>query len=512
VNAEEFDVSLSRLFDGELTAEGFVALEQQLTSNPEARRQYLDYVDLHNILELELSAQVLPGMRNQGFVPLSRVLKQQRLRIVRISALAAAVLFMVGVLVFALINAEKREPMADFRLAPGTVFNISHPEGSAPESEMLTEGSRMVLDHGTVELTLPSGVRAIVKAPADIVYDSEDLIQLDSGTGWFQVPSGASGFQVRTGELLVTDLGTEFGIISHEGFPDEAHLLKGKISVRKLTGETSERILNGSGALKAADGAALEEIEVRPEDFDKSLPSLPPYLHFTFDSEEEGRFAVEGTISGSLEISAKMVSGDLEIVPGISGGSLRLKGDGAFIRTNWPGISGAWPRTVACWVRMDADLVKKNGMPPGIAGWGEGHGQTSKWKVAAGILRDNKELVSRVSFGQHWYDGAKVLSDDTWHHMVFIYRGRTLANGLPDVSIYVNGRETGLLYKGGKNIEVGAGDIDTETDTKNSEPLLIGKSPGERDTFNGDIDELYIFTGTLQEDVILKLYEAGLPE
>ncbi|MGJ8642709.1 MAG: LamG-like jellyroll fold domain-containing protein [Luteolibacter sp.] len=505
----EFDVCLSRLFDGELSTEEFSSLEQHLTSNAEARRQYLDYVDLHNILELELSAQVVPGTRNQGFVPLSRVLKQQRLRIMRISAMAAAALFIVGILVFALITSEKPELMADFRLAPGTVFSVSHPEGSAVESTILTEGSRMVLEQGTVELTLPTGVRAIVKAPAEIEYTSEDLIRLDSGTGWFQVPSGASGFQVRTGELLVTDLGTEFGIISSLGSPDEAHLLKGKISVRNLTADTAERILKGTGALKAADGTALEKIKVRPEDFEKSLPSMPPYLHLTFDSEEEGRFVVEGTASETSQIHAEMVSGKPEIIPGISGGSLRLEGDGSYIQTDWPGISGAWPRSVACWVRMDTHNLQTNGLIPGIAGWGVGRGKNSKWKVAAGMPRGDSELISRVSFGQYWYDGAAVLKDDTWHHLVFVYRGRLLANGLPDVSIYVDGRESGLLYKGGGSVEIESGKIDTETDTVHSQPLLIGKSPGERDTFKGDIDELYIFTGALQEDAILDLYEAG---
>lgn len=511
MNAGEFDATLSQLFDGELSADEFTALEQFLMSDAEARRQYLDYVDLHNILELELSSQMVDGVRNQGFVPLSRVLKKQRLRIMRISAMAAAAMLMVGIVAFALITLEKRESVAEFRLAPGTVFSVNHPEGSTPESEVLVEGSRLKLEQGTVELTLPTGVRAIVKAPAELEYSSEDLVGLDSGTAWFKVPSGASGFQVRTGELLVTDLGTEFGIISHEGFPDEAHLLKGKISVRNLSGEASERLLEGTGALKVMDGAALGKIEVRPEDFDKSLPTLPPYLHFTFDSTEEGRFAVDGTAHGASEIHAEMTSGIPEIADGVSGGSLRLNGDGSYIRTDWPGISGAWPRSVACWVRMNKENIRDNAGQPGIAGWGVDGAKSSKWKVAAGMTGDGP-AVTRVSFGRHWYDGTTTLMADRWHHLVFIYHGRLLANGLPDVAIYVNGRKSGLLYKGGREVGGDPGRIDTETDTSRSKPLLIGKSPGELRTFSGDIDELFIFSGVLQESEIIDLYEAKKPD
>lgn len=509
MNAEEFDACLSRLFDGELPPGEFEALEQHLISDAHARRQYLDYVDLHNILELEFSAPFLSGAGNQAFAPVSRILRRQRIRVARISALATAALLMVGVLVFALVSAKNRASMAGFRLAPGTVFNLTHPEGTAPESAELVEGSRLVLDHGTVELTLPTGVRAIVTAPADIVYDSEDLIRLDEGTGWFRVPSSASGFQIRTEELLVTDLGTEFGIISHVDLPDEAHLLGGKISVRNLSGNSPERMLEGGGALKVSDGGDFEEIESRPEDFKSSLPSMPPYLHLSFDNEEGGRFPVEGTATGTSEIRAEMVSGTPQIVPGISGGALRLKGDGSYLETDWDGISGAWPRSVACWVRLD---VKRDRMIPGIAGWGLKGDHNTKWKVGAGMLKADESLISRVSFGRHWFDGTVELKEGTWHHLVFIYHGRLLENGLPDVAIHLDGQKIGLLYQGGKDTATAPGGIDTETNSRRSHPLLIGKSPGDQVTFSGDIDDLYIFTGALQDEVIQELFNKGRPD
>ena len=239
MNTEEFDVFLSRLFDGELSSEEFQALEKDLISDARARDQYLDYADLHNLLELELSAQLLPGTGNQGSAPLSLVIKRQKQKLARISVLAAAVLLLIGLTIFALVHSEPGGPVADFRLGPGAIFSVSHPEGSAGDANVLAEGSRMVLEQGTAELTLPTGVRAVVKGPAEIEFGSEELIRLDSGTGWFRVPSGASGFQVRTGELLITDLGTEFGVISRDGSPDEAHLFKGEIKVRGPGDESS---------------------------------------------------------------------------------------------------------------------------------------------------------------------------------------------------------------------------------------------------------------------------------
>ena len=288
---------------------------------------------------------------------------------------------------------------------------------------------------------------------------------------------------------------------------------KGKSrSVGRVT-KAPERSLKGTGALKVSDQGELEEIEVRPEAFDKSLPSLPPYLHFSFDAAVGSRVAVEGTFFEADEIYAGMNLGTPDLVPGVSGAALRLSGGDSFLETDWPGISGNRARTVACWVRIDADQYGRNNVIPGLVGWGDASEGNSKWKVTAGSARGGKGLTGRASFGTDWYDSSAILEDNAWQHLVFVYRGKSLADGLPDVSIYLNGSESALIYRGGDDLKTTAGSwIDTELDSAGSKPLQIGKSPGERNTFKGDIDELYIFTGALTEEAVQELYEAKRPQ
>ena len=101
---------------------------------------------------------------------------------------------------------------------------------------VLAVGSRLSLSQGAVEVTLPSGVEALVQAPAHLILEREDRIYLKHGIARFRVPPEGAGFQVRSPEMLVTDFGTEFGIISGSGGSDEVHVFKGSVKVERRRG------------------------------------------------------------------------------------------------------------------------------------------------------------------------------------------------------------------------------------------------------------------------------------
>ncbi len=92
-----------------------------------------------------------------------------------------------------------------------------------------------------MELEFASGVRGIVRGPADLTLQREDLLDLANGTAWFEVPADAVGFKVNTPDLILTDLGTEFGIISESNFLDEVHVFDGKVEVRNRYGLATYR-------------------------------------------------------------------------------------------------------------------------------------------------------------------------------------------------------------------------------------------------------------------------------
>jgi len=58
MNSESFEAAVSRLLDGDISPEDFSELERYLEGSAEARARYMEFVDLHNVLDLELS---MPG-------------------------------------------------------------------------------------------------------------------------------------------------------------------------------------------------------------------------------------------------------------------------------------------------------------------------------------------------------------------------------------------------------------------------------------------------------------------
>lgn len=94
-----------------------------------------------------------------------------------------------------------------------------------------------------MELKFNSGVTSIITASADLTLLREDLVDLKKGTAWFKVPRDAIGFQVRTPSLVLTDLVTEFGVISKPNVPDQVHVFSGKVQVLNRLGSKQDKIV-----------------------------------------------------------------------------------------------------------------------------------------------------------------------------------------------------------------------------------------------------------------------------
>lgn len=133
-------------------------------------------------------------------------------------------------------------------------------------------GSRLEIRRGTVEVAFTSGVRGIIRAPAEISLRNPGLLHLAHGTAWFEVPPEAVGFQVSTPELILTDLGTEFGIRSNRDFPHEVHVFLGKVEVANLNGDRQKEVLSAGQARAAEPSGKWREISLDADPFLKKLP------------------------------------------------------------------------------------------------------------------------------------------------------------------------------------------------------------------------------------------------
>lgn len=532
---------IQALFDGTITEEEFRHLEDELIANPEARKIYYQYASLQQSLEFRLSRtntqSGVPGLADAR-------LAQQRTRSRRFAVFTAAALLIITLVTMHLVFVKQspEQPNVDFASAPGTLFTLTHRDGSQSTNNLYLEPeSRLQISQGTVELKFPSGVRAIVQGPADMTLHNKGKLYMSNGTGWFHVPEKARGFTVTTRELNIIDLGTQFGVVSHPEKEDEVHVFKGKVRVEALHGVKKEIILTKNEAIHVKPYGRFTSTSSKEDIFLKTLPKTLPHMHWSFD-HSEGLIA-SNTISDASDINYRLHSTanpsySGHIIPGQFGNALSLDGIGNYLETNWPGILGSTPRSIAFWFKMPPQRSPENIPTPftrTIIGWGTQRSgdlsnHNSKWSIHLDYTLNRYPMLN-ISFGGFWYYSPDIeLDDNRWHHITVTYSGepskqlepitrlhfkdKPTQGGQdakhyrkPVLKLYVNGEECAIesaAYQPVRTHKDGQIIINTMEKT----PLVIGATLSrdrqkliEPNQFiKAQIDELYIIEGVITKE------------
>ncbi len=270
----ELESLINALNDKQISAEDLVRLEAEVSQNPESLQCYLAMMDIENLLhhQCNLNDSIKP------VVLVEQVLKHQKAKTWKLVALSTAALLLIGILSLTLFVSD-RAPLT-FALGPDTQYSLSHSNAKADTEELvMKKGSRLKLEYGTAQLTFASGVKAVIKAPADIEMLELDKIRMQTGTAWYNVPSGAEGFTVLTSELKVVDLGTEFGILASLDSPDEVHVIEGKVQVSSVKHASDVHDLVSSQAVKRNSFGKLDNTSFNEALFINKLPtSSEPFI------------------------------------------------------------------------------------------------------------------------------------------------------------------------------------------------------------------------------------------
>lgn len=267
----ELEADLQDLFEGCLEGDAFGALEEELRQSADARAAYREYLHLHHALQFRSK-----GVDLLTVVPMNQVVERRQRRYLRNAGLAAAAVLVLAMTIMAVIMTRTPPPTLTFATSPGTDLVISHDISyqKAPSGSALAPGSRLEIHRGTVEVKFASGVRGIIRGPADLTLHRADLLHLGEGTAWFKVPPKAIGFKVSTPDLILTDLGTEFGILSKSNFLDEVHVFKGKVQVFNRNGLQKKEILEAGQARVAGPAGRWQEARLDSGPFLKKLPEI----------------------------------------------------------------------------------------------------------------------------------------------------------------------------------------------------------------------------------------------
>ena len=272
---DDLQYRILALLDRTLEADEAAHLDEELRGSEEARALFLQLATLHSALEDEGASK--SGMQNVPVVPVELFLARERRRLISNSLMAAAaVLLISGLVLWMQMVSDTTPPLADLRAAPNSIFRLSHTGNvDKPVGNALTTGSRVVLEHGVVELELPHNVSAIIEAPADITLVDERTLQLDHGRGFFRVPTEQGrGFTVVTQHQRIVDLGTAFGIRAPANQDKvELHVIEGRVRVDGLD-RTEGHTINAKRSVLLAGTQVERNIDPSTSTFRRKLPAI----------------------------------------------------------------------------------------------------------------------------------------------------------------------------------------------------------------------------------------------
>ena len=408
-----------------------------------------------------------------------------------------------------------RQPAeASYAVSPFTQYSLAGPAG---EPGKLKLGGTLQLTQGVVDIILPTGVKCIATAPSRITLTGRNELEITDGLAHFQVPESGKGFTVRTPDLEVIDHGTEFTIDAARRGHHEAHVLSGKIEVRPLADQAAVTTLTDGQAVRF-DSGTLRPMASDTRRFITSLPQGLPALWFPFDPGKSGDLTVLGSLAETAGVSLLPTHEKFRkpvTVTGRSGQALRFPDNLHSVQTSWPGIEGTMARSVSFWLRSEPTGNEGVYMP--LVAWGLPAGPRSMGIFSIELGGKSGDLHLRIASGRRWLEGATLLDDGDWNHVVVVLEGHRPGNW-PVIKAYVNGRSEPLVQRLPEDREAAPLEsFYTVVDDPRSVPLTFGRFNMWREypSQPWELDEVVIAAGILLPQQIEALHsgrviEAGL--
>ncbi len=504
---------IQKRIHGSLDAAGMAQLEDILRNDKAARTWYLEEMQLHSALHrwaMRQTHRTIPLPHgNESSNAITHVedwLQKQKKQHVLLAMVASLVIVVGGLsLMRAFLVEETTAPQHAFRTSSGTRYQLSHPDGSDHQAGHLVHGSQLSLSQGSVELSMGSGVRAVILAPAEIVLQNENTVSMPEGIAWFHVPKAAKGFTVHTKEFQVVDLGTEFGISSGKNRHDEVHVIKGQVRVHSKGLRKITEHLSANQARRTDPVGRLKQITPRFSTFERELPRTLPHLHWSFDHQVAGGFPAEG-IMMDLDLATARTRNPSTKQPtteGSFGQAVRLNHYKNELITSHPGISGSESRTIAAWIKIEAKHTPSRGRRT-ILGWGNrtlDKNSKKRWQLC--ITDNNQGGTNHLALtGAGFYRGNTPLDTDQWYHVACVWESKAGNTTENHPQLYINGELEQT------NIPATQGPPDTDIGGQSS-PVVIGSrlhlDATNPDSFFGCLDEVYLIKGALNQQEIQSL-------
>jgi len=225
----DMDELLQRLLDDQIEPEEMARLQKAMREDPRVREYYVD--SLYTCGVIRRSSQVTGELTESDLIQaLSDSQTQGGSRGIGRRFCVIAAILILGVLAFVSLSLFRHGAQGP---AIGTLAGAYEAqwEGARPRPGKPLHLGAYNLRDGLAKMELGQGTSLLLEAPCQIELRSIEEVTLRKGTLTAIVPPQARGFRVRTPTALITDLGTEFGVIARSDGSTEAHVLKGHVSV-----------------------------------------------------------------------------------------------------------------------------------------------------------------------------------------------------------------------------------------------------------------------------------------
>lgn len=152
-----------------------------------------------------------------------------------------------------------------------------------PGSDALASGQLLVpggldLLAGRIAIEYRSGVQMEVSGPARLEIPSERLVQLTLGKATAQVPRWARGFTIKTPDVEVVDLGTRFGVATHNQGTTDVVVFEGEVDLNSAGGgelRLQRRLAQGEAARIDRSGQIERIFQVHGDWYENAWSTEP---------------------------------------------------------------------------------------------------------------------------------------------------------------------------------------------------------------------------------------------
>lgn len=429
-----------------------------------------------------------------------------------IAALAAAAT--VWVLQSVQLGGERVAPRATF-MARLTLEDEAQWADSSlkARNDGWLEAGRLNLKDGLAEVTFGSGARVMLEGP--VVFDIEQTNRgfLKRGQLTAEVPKPATGFVINTPTLNVVDLGTRFGLSVKNSGESEIHVMQGVVEVSRSRGSSVPLVLT-EGLAVAADKrpqSRLAPVVYAGHQFilpRENVHEMAHYVHYGFN--ESGGAEIddtgEGMVGGPFDVSLlseeeNSSHASPKRTAGIVGRGLafesgdRLESNGLQLPAD-----GTQSWSMMLWMKVPSKVGAAGDRD--ILSWGSGD---QLWKMRwNGDSQDGAEGALRADYGKGFAIGTTDLRDGRWHHVALVFIGAEGDGSTADVTtharLYIDGKLEPL--SGGRSEIIESSELGANDEYST---LSLGGSG----SFEGWLDEFYLFGIAASPATILEIYEQG---